>query len=101
VAEKPATGGGGFTAMYPAFVSVSEPPELYAVRVTVYDPASAYSWLGFCSSEVPPSPKVHDQAVGVFVDRSVKSTSSGAVPEVGAAEKSAAGGGGGDAPTVM
>jgi len=49
-------------------------------------------WDGFCAVEVPVSPKVHDQEVGSLVDRSVKSTVSGALPEVGSPEKSATGG---------
>jgi hypothetical protein len=49
-------------------------------------------WLGFCTAEVAPSPKLHDQAVGLPEDVSVKVTVSGAVPLVGEALKLAAGG---------
>jgi len=44
--------------------------------------------------ETPPSPKVQDQEVGVFVEESVKSTARGDVPLVGEAEKLATGAGG-------
>jgi hypothetical protein len=49
-------------------------------------------WLGFCWEEVPPSPKLHDQLVGLPEDVSVKATVSGAGPLVGEALKLAAGG---------
>ena len=40
-------------------------------------------WLGFWRLDVPPSPNVQDQLVGLPVDVSVKPTASGVVPEVG------------------
>jgi len=40
---------------------------------------------------VPPSPKLHDHDVGLPLDRSVKFTVSGAVPDVGEPEKFATG----------
>ena len=50
-------------------------------------------WLGFCSVETVPSPKVQDQAVMASpVDWSVNRTARGAPPEVGVALKPAAGG---------
>ena len=42
--------------------------------------------------DVPSSPKSHDHEVGFSVERSVKLTGSGAVPEAGVPVKSAAGG---------
>ena len=42
--------------------------------------------------EVPPSPKVHDHAVGLPEDVSVKLTASGAAPMVGVPVKAAVGG---------
>jgi hypothetical protein len=48
-------------------------------------------WVEFCSVEVFPSPNDHDHEVGVFVDRSVKLTVSGAVPFVTFAVKFATG----------
>jgi len=47
------------------------PAELTAVSVTVYDPAAVKVWLGFWMELVPPSPKFHDQDVGLPVDLSV------------------------------
>ena len=47
---------------------------------------------GCCAVDVPPSPKVHDQAVGDPVELSVKATVSGAMPAVGDPLKSATGG---------
>ena len=52
-------------------------------------------WLGFCAVDVVPSPKLHDQAVGLPDDKSVKLTVSGAAPVVGDAVKLATGGAGG------
>ena len=47
--------------------------------------------MGFWEEEVPPSPKVHDQEVGLLEERSVKLTVNGAGPEVGVPEKLATG----------
>jgi hypothetical protein len=47
---------------------------------------------GFCDVDVEPSPKFHDQLVGVFVEVSVKATVSGAVPELGEVVNEATGG---------
>ncbi len=44
-------------------------------------------WVGCRSVEVAPSPNDHDHDVGDPEDLSVKSTSSGAVPDVGEAVK--------------
>ena len=50
-------------------------PELFVtVRVTVFVPAVAYVWVGFWAVLVDPSPKLHDQAVGLPVDVSVNCT---------------------------
>ena len=48
-------------------------------------------WLGFCAVEVPPSPNVQDQEVGLPVDVSVKATVRGGAPEVGLPVKFATG----------
>ena len=45
-----------------------------ATSVTVYVPAAAKERVGFCVEEVFPSPKSHAQAVGEFVEVSVKFT---------------------------
>lgn len=45
---------------------------------------------------VAPSPKFHDHDVGLPLDRSVKFTPSGRLPDVGEPVKFAVGGGGGD-----
>jgi hypothetical protein len=74
---------------------------LVAVRLTVYVPAALYVWLGLFAVEVPPSPKLHDQDVGAFVEVSVNCTVRGAVPLVGVAEKAATGAEGDGAVTVM
>ena len=47
---------------------------------------------GFCCVDVPPSPKFHDQLVGLPADVSVKFTVSGAPPEVGEPVNEAVGG---------
>ena len=47
---------------------------------------------GFCSEEVPPSPKVHAHAVGEPVEVSVNWTVRGARPAVGEAVKAVTGG---------
>ncbi len=49
-------------------------------------------WLGFCWDEVAPSPKLHDHAVGLPEELSVKATVSGADPFVGDTLKLATGG---------
>ena len=51
-------------------------------------------WVGFWVVALAPSPKLQLQAVGLPVERSVKSTERGAVPESGVPLKSAAGPGG-------
>ncbi len=67
------------------------------MRATVYcatTPLLAVKeWLGFCTVDEPPSPKVHDQEVGELVELSVKLTLNGLVPLVGVPEKLATGAG--------
>src|SRR5262245_39773680 len=65
------------------------PSDALTVRLTVYAPIEAKLWLGLASVEVLPSPKSQDQPATGPVERSVKLTASGAVPDTGAAEKSA------------
>ena len=48
-------------------------------------------WLGFCTKEVPPSPKDQTQLVGKLVDVSVNCTTSGLYPDPGDPTKSATG----------
>ena len=76
-------GTGSVTVMYPALVSVSEPPGPVTVRATVYVPELVYSCDGDAELLEPPSPKLHDQLVIEPVDRSVKLTDRGGSPEVG------------------
>jgi hypothetical protein len=64
-------------------VVLFEPDALVAVRVTVFDPAVVYVWLGFRVVEVAPSPKFQDHAVGVPVDVSVNVTDCPAAGEAG------------------
>src|SRR5437868_6659779 len=73
--------------------AASVPPLLVADIDTVYSPDDAYVWDGFCAVEVEPSPKFHDQAVGVFVEVSVNVTLSGAAPDVGEVVNDATGSG--------
>ena len=48
--------------------------------------------MGFCCAEVPPLPNVHDHAVGVLVELSVKNTDNGADPDAGDVKNAATGG---------
>lgn len=64
---------------------------MVAVRLTVYVPGTVYWCEGFLAVEVLVSPKFHAHEVGVFVDRSVKATLTGAVPLKGVPENSATG----------
>ena len=59
-------------------------------------------WLGFCSVEVAPSPKVQLQPlVGPPLDRSLKATVNGWVPLVGVPLKSATGAAGSTVITML
>jgi hypothetical protein len=91
-ALKLAAGAATVTLTQLGVVLVFWPLALLAVSATVYVPAALYVWFGFCWDEVPPSPKLHDQAVGLPEDVSVKATVSGAGPLVREALKLAAGG---------
>jgi Flp pilus assembly protein TadG len=71
------------TATVTVRVVLADPVPFVAVRVTVFDPAVAKEWLGFCEVEVAPSPKFQDQAVGVPVDVSVNWTACPATGEAG------------------
>ena len=79
--------------MKPTFVCEFEVVPSETVSVTSYDPFAVYECDGFFCVEVPPSPKVQDQVVGPFVDRSVKTTErlGGTWPDLGVAEKSGIG----------
>jgi hypothetical protein len=55
-------------------LALFEPELLVTVRLTVLDPAVVYEWLGFWAVFVVPSPKLHDQAVGLPADVSVNCT---------------------------
>ena len=70
---------------------VSLPLLLLAIRLTVKAPAAEKTWVGSCSSELPPSPKSHSQAVGEPVDWSEKTTPSPALGLEGLKLKSAVG----------
>src|SRR5262245_56971631 len=97
--------------MYSNLNSEPPPKSLEADRKTVYRPPVPYVCVGFCSVDVSPSPKSQNQLVTEAEDRSVKSTCSGARPELGDAPKSTSGrrpkancceaGGGGGAETMM
>ena len=87
-------GGGGETDTKLDRVTVSDPPALLAVNVTVNVPDDRYVCVGCCSVDVEPSPKSHAQLVGAPVDVSVNDTTNGACPDVGAPPNDATGGGG-------
>ena len=71
--------GAGAPVAVMVLVAVVEPLALVAVSVTVKSPAAVKVWLGFCAVEVAlPSPKFHDQLVGLPVDVSVNWTARGA-----------------------
>jgi hypothetical protein len=48
-----------------------EPELLVTVKLTVFDPAVVYVWLGFWTAEVEESPKLHSQEVGLPAEVSV------------------------------
>jgi hypothetical protein len=60
-----------------------DPEALATVRVTVFDPAVVYEWLGFWDVLVMPSPKFHNREVGVPTDVSVNWTVCPAAGEAG------------------
>ena len=72
---------GGWTAT--TWLVVTEPLAFVTVNVTLYEPADAKEWLGFCNALVEPSLKFHDQAVGLPVDVSVNCTDCPAAGETG------------------
>jgi hypothetical protein len=72
-----------------------EPPAFVAVSLAVYAPAAAYVCVGFRSVEVPPSPKLHCQLVGLPVDVSVNVTAAFVCGEPGLNVNAAVGGTGG------
>ena len=53
---------------------VSDPNGLKVISSTEKDPELVYVWVGFCKVDELPSPKFHNQEVGVFVDWSKKLT---------------------------
>ena len=55
-------------------VIVSDPNGLEVINSTVKDPELVYVWVGFCKVDELPSPKFHNQEVGVLVDWSKKLT---------------------------
>ncbi len=69
----------------------SVPQSFHTVSSTVYSPIPVNVCVGFCSSEVVPSPKSHNHAFTLFSELSVNWTVSGAYPEVGSAVKAATG----------
>jgi hypothetical protein len=71
------------TATVTVRVAVLDPVPFVAVKVTVFDPAVAKAWLGFCAVEVVPSPKSQLQEVGVPADVSVNWMTCSAIGEVG------------------
>jgi hypothetical protein len=68
-----------------------DPPALEAVSVTVKVPELAYVCAGLWVVSVVPSPKFHDQLVGLPVDVSVNCTVNGVRPSVESAVNDAVG----------
>jgi hypothetical protein len=69
-----------------------DPAALVTVSVMLKTPVVAYVWAGGdWTVEVPPSPNVHAQLVGVPVEDSVTVTARGAAPVLGVTEKAATG----------
>ena len=64
-------------------VALFDPEVLVAVRVTTVDLAVVKVWVGFCTVEVDPSPKLHDHDVGVPVEVSVNCTRCPATGDAG------------------
>ncbi len=69
----------------------SVPQSFHTVSSTVYDPTSSNVCVGFCSSEVAPSPNSQNHAFTLFSELSVNWTVSGAYPESGSAVNAATG----------
>ena len=66
------------------------PPDQWSApdgEVDAVDAGERKVWTGFCSVEVPPSPKSQRQPYAHSDDASVKRTTSGAVPFVRSAVK--------------
>jgi hypothetical protein len=80
-----------FAVTYADIVLVLLPPGLFTVKLAVYFPALLYMCTGFFCVEFVLSPKYHCHDVGDPMLLSVKLTLSGALPEVGDAEKAATG----------
>ncbi len=85
--------GPGPTLTPPGRLVSSVPPGPNTVNRTVEDPASVYSWAGFCSVLEAPSPKSHCQAVTGPREVSLNWTVKGALPLETSVEKDATGGG--------
>ena len=64
---------------------------MVAVRDTVYVPEAIYVCEGFFSTDVSPSPNVHDHDNGMLPDASTNVTESGTVPDVRVALNAATG----------
>ena len=77
----PPVGGAAVTVIVRVAVDPA-PAALDAVSVTVCVPA-ANVCDGFCTVDVPPSPKAHAHDVGDCVEVSVNATTNGAVPDSG------------------
>ena len=69
---KAATGGAAVTVT--DRLVLFDPDALLALSVTVNFPAAEYTWVGFRSVLVPPSPKLQAQEVGAPEDPSVNPT---------------------------
>ena len=69
------------------------PPALVTFNETVKLPPLTYVWTGFCAVALTilPSPNVQFHVVGIFAEKSVNITVSGAVPLLGIPMKSATG----------
>ena len=89
--DRPIVGEAGLNVKEAASAAVTvsvlvvllDPEVLVTVRVTVFDPAAAYAWLGFREVLVPPSPKLHCHELALPVDVSINCTDCPAAGDAG------------------
>lgn len=79
---RPGGGGGAAAVMVTTWVATDVPSALVTVSTTANVPAAVYVWVGLATVLVPPSPNVHENAVGTPEDVSVKATVTGGGPPV-------------------
>ena len=75
--------------MYAFLVKFVVPSGPVILRSTPYEPEDTYTWDGFWSVDIFPSPNVHNHEVLYPVESSVNDTFNGIPPVVGTPVKSA------------